>query len=333
MRHIFFIIFIFVITFSIIGNSQNIKGVSFVAPRNPFEKDPMPAITALNAEWIAVIPFAFSYINDPVVHYKQNGHWWGERPEGIKKTLELAKANCLKVMLKPQVYIHGAWVGDMDFNSKDDWEIWEKTYRSYLWLYVEFAVEHDVEMICIGTEYRNAVHKREQFWRALIHDIKAVYKGKITYSANWDDYRIVPFWDDLDFIGINAYFPLTEVETPTKQELTKHWKPIVKELSAFSADTNKKILFTEFGYMCVDKCAWRTWEIEDQRSQLALNQEAQKNAIDAIFHVFWKEDFWAGGFLWKWFPNIKEEHAVIHKDYTPQGKIAMSTIKSWYVKE
>lgn len=293
----------------------------------------MPEISAINAEWIAVIPYAFSRENDPKVHYSDKGFWWGESPEGMRETITLAKANCLKVMLKPQVYMHNSWVGDMDFRDEASWKIWEDTYRAYVWPIVEFAAESGVEMICIGTEYRIAAVKREAFWRALIKDIRSVYAGKITYGANWDDYQSVPFWEELDYIGISAYFPLTDSHTPNTKELKKKWKPVVKELDAFSSKMQKNILFTEFGYMGVDKCAWRTWELEQNKDQLTLNERAQSNAMEAIFHVFWEQDFWAGGFLWKWFPNISEDKAAGYKDYTPQGKLAMHTVKSWYTKE
>lgn len=35
----------------------------------------------------------------------------------------------------------------------------------------------------------------------------------------------------------------------------------------------------------------------------AVNLEAQANALQAIHNQFWKEDWFAGGFIWKWFHN------------------------------
>lgn len=331
LRHIFTAI-IFILFFAHC-QAQNIKGLSFVAPSSPFEKNPMEEIKAVSAEWIALIPYAFSYINKPKVHHSSNQQWWGERPEGIIESIRLAKEKGIKVMLKPQVWIPRGWVGEMDFLEESDWIVWENSYRKFLLEFVEIAINYDVEMLCIGTEFKIAIQKRESFWRTLIEDVREIYDGKIIYCSNWDSYENVPFWDDVDFIGISAYFPLTPSKTPTKKELIKKWNPIVNKLSAFSEKHQKKIIFTEFGYMGIDQCAWKNWELEKVRRNMPLNEVAQQNAIDALFEVFWEKDFWAGGFLWKWFPNIDQQKAATHKDYTPQGKLALRTVQHWYDKK
>jgi hypothetical protein len=50
--------------------------------------------------------------------------------------------------------------------------------------------------------------------------------GKLTYAANWDKYDQVSFWDELDFIEIQAYFPLTAQTSPTAEEIKKGWNRI-----------------------------------------------------------------------------------------------------------
>ena len=49
-----------------------------------------------------------------------------------------------------------------------------------------------------------------------------MYSGKLTFGANWYlEYEDVTFWDDLDYIGIQAYFPLTKKENQGVDELVK----------------------------------------------------------------------------------------------------------------
>jgi hypothetical protein len=95
---------------------------------------------------------------------------------------------------------------------------------------------------------RNAVAKRPEYWSQLIKKIKKIYQE--TYAANWDDFDKVPFWNELDYIGIDAYFPLSDATTPSVLELNDAWQQHIK-IENF-AKTNKKY-FTEFGYRNSDQ--------------------------------------------------------------------------------
>ncbi len=306
------------------------KGLSFVAPPDAFAANPMLSIQQLGADWIAVIPYAYTKVGEPHVHYDSHWQWWGERPEGARKSIELAKEAGIKVMLKPQVYIPGSWPGDLDFDSDQAWESWEKDYESYIMAFAKMANELDVELFCIGTEFKISERKRTAFWRKLIRKIRNDYCGELTYATNWDHYQQTPFWDDLDYIGVNAYFPLSDEKTPSVKQLIKAWQPTKKKMQTFAKAKNRPILFTEYGYLSVDACASKTWELEKKVKSLTINEQAQANAIQALFEVFWPEPFWAGGFLWKWFPNGKGHEGYPERDYTPQGKAGERVLKKWF---
>jgi hypothetical protein len=235
-------------------------------------------------------------------------------------------------MLKPQVYIHNSWVGEVDFKTEAEWKIWEDTYRNYILTFAKIAAEEKIDLFCIGTEYKIAAQKREMFWRNLIDEVRSIYHGQITYSSNWDGYKKVPFWDALDFIGLSAYFPLTKIKTPSVTLLKKEWKPILNKLKKFSNKHKKNILFTEYGYLSVDYCADKNWLLEKQLDDLEINQEAQANAYHALLETFGTQNFWNGGFLWKWYHNKEGRKEYRAKDYTPQGKTAEDVIKFWYGK-
>jgi len=308
------------------------KGLSFVGPPESFSDDnnPMEAIQQLGADWIAVIPYAYTIVGEPKVYL--DSHWWGERPEGARKTIELAKAAGIKVMLKPQVYIPTSWPGDLDFDSDQAWESWEKDYETYIMAFAKMAEDMEVELFCIGTEFKISEIKRTAFWRQLIQKVRQQYTGKLTYATNWDHYQQTPFWDELDYIGVNAYFPLSEERTPSVKQLVEAWQPVKRKMQAFAKRKNKPILFTEYGYLSVDNCASETWELEKQVRSLTINEQAQANAIQALFEVFWPESFWAGGFIWKWFPNGEGHEGYPERDYTPQGKVAEGVLQKWFAR-
>jgi len=234
------------------------------------------------------------------------------------------------VMLKPQVYVPRGWTGTLDFKTDEDWEKWEAAYERYIIRYAALADSVGAEMFCIGTEFNNAIQKRPQFWSGLIPKIKAVYRGYLTYSANWDDWDRVPFWEKLDFIGLGGYFPLVDAPTPEPETLKTAWKPIVERLRKFSGEQGRPVLFTEFGYLSVDGSGWRNWELERGIENRSINQQAQANCLEALFATFQPEPWWAGGFLWKWFPNMRGHEGYPERDYTPQGKLAEEVLRKWY---
>lgn len=311
--------------------ANKIHGLSFVAPPQPFEMNPMPAVEAIGAEWIAIIPFAYTRQGTPDVRYDEGGYqWWGERPEGALETIKLAKASGRKIMMKPQVYVMGSWPGGMDFETDKEWEKWEAKYEAYIMPFATMSKQAEIELFCIGTEFKISVKKRPAFWKQLIEKIRTEYKGKLVYAANWDNYQNIPFWNDLDYIGVDAYFPLVDKTTPTVEDIVKGWDPHLKGLRQVAKKEDRPILFTEFGYLSVDGCAYKNWELESKVKSLNVNEAAQANAIDGMFQVFAQEDYWAGGFIWKWFPNMKGHEGYIERDYTPQGKKGGEVLKSWY---
>lgn len=312
--------------------SPNMSGLNFVAPPEPFSNDPMTEVKAVSAAWIAVIPYAYTRSGEASVRYNSEWQWWGERPEGVAKTIKLAKAAGIKVVLKPQVYVPGSWTGDLDYDSKQEWENWERDYEAYIMPFVAMADSMEVPVFCIGTEFKIGARKREAFWRKLIKKVRARYSGKLIYAANWDEYLDVPFWDALDMVGINAYFPLIQKATPSVQELQQAWKPHRAAIRQFYVKTKKPIVFTEYGYLSVDGCAYNTWELEAKVKKLKINEQAQSNALEALLSTFWDEPYWHGGFIWKWFPNMRGGEGYNVRDYTPQGKQGYETLQRWYGK-
>ena len=88
--------------------------------------------------------------------------------------------------------------------------------------YAEYAESHQIPILCIGTELE-LTSGREKEWRTLIDEIRVVFSGELTYAANFTEYEKIRFWDALDYIGIQAYFPLTDRVNPGLESLKKGW--------------------------------------------------------------------------------------------------------------
>jgi len=93
---------------------------------------------------------------------------------------------------------------------------------------------------------------------------------------------------------------------------------------------NKPILFTEFGYRSVDYTGKEPWKSD--RNMTSVNLEAQTNATKALFKEFWKEDWFAGGFIWKWHHNHSKVGGENNHRFTPQNKPVEDVIKDTYLK-
>jgi len=312
------------------GHSPAVRGLTLVAPPSPFAEDPMPAIQAVHANWVALVPYGFSRKGQTTVSFNTERQWWGEREAGIKKSVALAKNAGIKVMLKPQVWSHNWWTGDYDFSTEAEWAKWEQAYRTYILFYAELAEALEVDLFAVGTEFKVSVRKRPSFWSDLISDVRKVCDAPLTFATNWDNYANIPFWKDLDYVGINAYFPLCPEKTPTVSALKKLWQPILKEVDDFHQTVQKPILFTEYGYLSVDACAHKTWELEARVKSTPINEQAQANALEALYRVWSTRPYWEGGFLWKWFPGGQGHEGYPERDYTPQGKQAEKTITSFF---
>lgn len=313
-------------------STPKIKGFSLTAPPKPFPEDPMPAITAVNGEWIAAIPYAFSPGDEPKVMHNSEWQWWGEKPIGIRETIRVAKSNQLKVMIKPQIWMRGNYTGNMNYETDADWNAWFEEYRQYILLYADIAEEEQAEMLCIGTEFKICATKHPDKWRGLIAEIRKRYSGPLVYASNWDEFEEITFWDALDYIGVNAYFPLHDSKTPDVKTLKKSWQKPLQKMKDIACRYDRPIIFTEYGYLSVDGCAHKTWELEKKVNSLDINEQAQANALQALMETFWDENWWAGGFMWKWFPNIENRKEFPKWEYTTQGKQAELVMKTWYGK-
>ncbi|HNG89504.1 MAG TPA: hypothetical protein PK858_04845, partial [Saprospiraceae bacterium] len=267
--------------------ASKMNGLTFVAPPEPFLQNPMPAVQSVGASWIAVVPYAFTRAGTPSVRYHEDGwQWWGERPAGVRESIRLAHEAGISVMVKPQVYIPRSWTGTLQFAEEKDWAAWEADYERYILRFAALADSAGADLFCVGTEFNAAIQQRPQFWAALIGKVRGVYRGRLTYSANWDDWERVPFWKQLDYIGLGGYFPLIDGPTPPVDSLRQAWAPIRDRLRAFSQSQGRPILFTEFGYLSVNGAGWRNWELEQGIEQRPINQQAQANCYEALFSVF-----------------------------------------------
>ncbi|MEZ4874245.1 MAG: glycoside hydrolase [Flavobacteriaceae bacterium] len=309
---------------------SKMNGVSFVASPDTLQQVQVDPILNVHANYAAIMPFGFiRNLEHPEIIHNTDRQWFGETARGAQQYIELLRKNQIKVMVKPQIWIwRGEFTGHLKMKSETDWQDLERSYRDFILTYVYLAQEQKTDLFCIGTELEQFIMERPQFWKQLIKEIRSIYSGKLTYAANWDEYKRFPFWGDLDYIGVDAYFPISEEKTPTLEAAKKGWIPWKLELEEVSMQFQKPILFTEYGYRSVDFAGKEPWQSSREMTQ--VNFEAQTHLLQALYDEVWNEDWFAGGFLWKWHTHHGKWDGVDDTQFSPQNKPAETTVKQYY---
>jgi len=318
-------------------SANKFKGMTVLATQSPINGTPLNDLQQLGVNSVAVTPYAFyttgqatldtlSTCTDP--HCVMNNNTKAANIELITQ----AKQEGMRVLLKPHLWANNQWVNHLDFDTSVQWDSFEQNYTDYIIEWATIAQLHKVDLFCIGTEMGTVVRERPDFWPKLIDTIRQVYYGDLTYATNWDDAQAVTFWTHLDYIGIDAYFPLCLSKTPTLCELQAAWDYYSPSIKGLHTKWQKPVLFTEFGYMSVNQAAMQTWLLEAQKDQYAVNEEAQAKALQALLHQFGQEYWWAGGFQWKWYADSESAacDGDLSKEYTPENKKAADVLIAYY---
>ena len=312
------------------AQTNKINGVSFVASKEAINETHINPVVNINANYAAIMPFGFiKSLDNPEIIHNTDRQWYGETRTGAKQYIGELRKKHIKIMIKPQIWVwHGEFTGFIEMKNEVDWKILEDSYSSFILEYAELANEVNAEIFCIGTELEKFIDYRPEFWNSLIIKIKNKYKGKLTYAANWDEFKRTPFWSSLDYIGVDAYFPISNNKTPTVESCLEGWKTHKQVVYNMSQKHNKPILFTEYGYRSVDYAGKSPW-VSD-RSLNQINLEAQTNTTKALFETFWKEDWFAGGFIWKWHHSHNEVGGKDNFMFTPQNKPVEALLRMHY---
>lgn len=310
--------------------TPKINGVSFVASRIPVDSTHVKPVVNINANYAAIMPLGFIRdLQHPEILYNTDRQWFGESFKGVKQYIRELNKKHIQVMMKPQIWIwRGEYTGHLKMTNEQDWKTLERSYSNFILDYAKLAQEANAEILCIGTELEKFIENRPKYWENLIKKIKTVYKGKLTYAANWDEFKRTPFWNKLDYIGVDAYFPVSDMQTPTVEDSKKGWVAHKKTIKDVSNEHNKPVLFTEYGYRSVDYSGREPWRSE--RSMGELNLQAQVNTTQALFETFWEEEWFAGGFIWKWFVEDDKVGGLKNHMFTPQNKPVEAIIKETY---
>jgi uncharacterized lipoprotein YddW (UPF0748 family) len=251
--------------------------------------------------------------------------------EDLVHVIARAHSMGMKVMLKPHVDFSNDpnhWRGEIGFDNEADWAAWFASYRDFIFHYAELAESNGVEQFCVGTELMGTSY-REEDWRSVIAGVRERFSGTLTYASNPGEETQINWWDALDYIGVDAYYALTDKDDPTVDELKAAWAPHVTTLANLATAWGKPILLTEIGYRSVDGTNQHPWEWWTAGT---VDLQEQADCYRAAFETFWNKPWFAGMYWWHWSTD-PEQGGENDSDYTPHNKPAEGVLRAYYLPE
>lgn len=320
--------------------SDKQKGMHFFGRRG-LDQSQIAELKRNHIEWLTFVPYGWQadYDSEQVGRRDQDFHRWSRRDSAFARQISWVKEHGFSVMMKPHIWMgdnaSGKWRSDINPRGGDaGWKKWSASYRDFILHYARMSEQLKVEMFCIGTELHEPIRRHPEFWKALVVEVRKVFSGKLTYAANWykevDD---VEFWAQLDYIGVQAYYPLCKETNPSVNALVRGWKPYLSQLEKLHKRYNKPVLFTEIGYKSTPDAAIEPWEWVDriEEKHRVLSHETQANCYEAFFRSFWHQEWFAGAHFWQWRSGgRRHQHEREQLDFTPQNKQAERVLSEWF---
>jgi len=274
------------------------------------------------AKWVALVPTWYQTELSDSSFAPTNGT---ASDESLRSVIRKAKALGLNPVLKPHVDAMGK--GPRAFISPKDPKAWFTVYRRMAVHYARMAQEEGTPLYIVGTElFSLAGFKHRKEWVRVIAEVRAVYSGKITYAANWYDILLVSFWDKVDYIGIDGYFPVSGGSNLFL--LKMGWRLYLPTIAGLHAAYGKPILFTEIGLSSQKGANLKPWEWLEFGD---LDLEVQRAYMQSFIEVFEGHSWFAGLLYWGW-ETRPDAGGPKDKSMTVQGKPALDTLKAYFAR-
>jgi hypothetical protein len=278
----------------------------------------------LGATWISLTPF---------------GRAWDLKATGIDKTFELpfadnqralrkavkqAHARGLKVLLVPHLWVEsGGWRGEIDPETDEGWRRFAESYRLYVLSWAHFAETAHVDMLAAGVELRSwLTTTHAPSFLPILRDIRAAYSGLVTYAANWDDVDQTVILGELDVIGVNAFYPLTDKPSASDDVLVNGGLEVAKKVKALAELWHKPVVFNEFGYTARPDPALRPWEWPDHMSGVKVDAAAQAAAYRGLLAGMLQARELVGAFVWRLYSDPDDLSQEAEWGFSPRGRQA-----------
>ena len=284
---------------------------------------------ATGADWISVAPGWYQAAQD--ANQVRPDPARTPPDDDVRRLVDRAHTDGLRVMLKPFVDSDdGTWRGEMRPANP---AAWFTDYTSMSHHYADLAESSGADLFCLGTDLGFSEDAMAGEWRTLIEGVRRRFSGPLTYAASHASsdgaggYDAVPFWDDLDFIGINAYFPLAD-RLISHAQLADAWNVWLEEIETWRTrqKLDRPVIFTELGYRSAATAAVQP-RAADPVKPHEIDPDLQANLYTAFFGLPYRREALQGVFWWRWDPEATDPKGG---SFPPNGKPAEAVLRRAY---
>ncbi|MCG3136384.1 MAG: hypothetical protein HJJLKODD_00216 [Phycisphaerae bacterium] len=240
----------------------------------------------------------------------------------------IARQEKLKIIFMPKVLLAKPrgkeWRGVI--NPGHAWDEWFDSYSTFLLHYAELAEQGEVEMFCVGSELVST-EKYTEKWEKIIAQVRQRFQGWLTYSANWDHYQSIAFWDELDLVAMTSYYSTAREANPAREELLASWLKVQEKLLSWREKIGKPLLFTEVGWCSQEGCSSQPWNYYLRSASSAAGQAEQELNYAAFIESWHGVKGLAGVIWWEWLPT---DGGMDDYGYSPKNKPAEQLLREWF---
>ena len=284
-------------------------------------------LAELGANSVAVLPYAFMADPSEPTPLKPPSRQGSETDEAVSRAIRSAQGEGLAVLLKPHVWSRGSWPGEIEMDDREDWDRFFESYERWIVHYALLAEIHEVPLFSVGVELSKATIGQEQRWRDLVQRVRQLYSGALVYAANWGpEFESLEFWDVFDYLGIDAYYPLSDDPDATDQALREGADAMLDRIERVQHRYSKPVLFTEIGFAST-RGAWiRPWEGHLAEGPSGADQlRSYRAVLEAM-----ESRRWIGGVFWWEWPSDLRRGRQDSRGFMPVGKPAQALLEEWF---
>jgi hypothetical protein len=283
-------------------------------------------VKATGANFVSITPFGYSADErSPTIQFVLR-NVWDETLGGLLKAAEDAHAQDMGVIMKPHLWLgNGKWCGEIDV-PQSDLAAWENSYSQFIVYHALIAELSGMDALCVGVELPNMTPHTDM-WKRIITRVRLAYNGPLTFGGNWfNEYDKIHFWDELDFIGVQHYFPLATSVTDSVDQARRELFKIRDTMQQLSLQWNRPIVLTEVGFPSIDG-AFISPHKEDFSQR--VSNERQAEGYRMLIDTFADQPWCKGFFWWKW-ESADRDPRDQDKSFQIRGKMAESVVRNFY---